>query len=378
MSAFPRPRASSPVWGSRPATTALICLSAGLLPAAPQRVVPGGADLRAAPSDTAFVVTQMLGGEAVDVCGDTSATWVSVVPPDRVSLWMYGDLVRNGTVIAPKVEVRSGPGINYEAVGLVAKGIALTVRGNQGPWIEIAPPAGCQLWLKRSRLMDDGRVLESVPAPPASAAAGQTAVQRPPTPPPSSRARTVAEHEPTPLPAAVAPASASPLRTPIPAATKSTVAAAVAPQTVAAVVPVPGQQRPVQTHVGSDETPAADSSGSGAQPPALSSSATVALPSGAEPVGSVTVDGVVRPRGLFYRRMALPYRLVRRDGYGRSLTVCILQPTPTLDLARLEGAPVRVSGRQYLVAGWRHPLVIAERADPLPAEPAPVTGPVLR
>jgi hypothetical protein len=389
------------------AAAMLSALSADLLCATPLRITAGGTDLRAAPSDTAFVVAQALGGETLDVRGDPSAAWVSVVPPDRVSLWMYGDLVRNGAVIAPKVSVRAGPGINYEAVGDVTKGTQLVLRGSQGAWLEIAPPDGCLLWVRKGQVRDAPGGLS--PAPVAlvqeSSPSTQVAVSAPVIPAPAEnvrppepvRAANTSRVVRVQAPAAVVSAtsvlpSTPRVANPQPALDRKPAAAAVpaVPRTEArpATPTVQPARQPVQqtaqqgagvaaAHPRLPQSPAAQPVPPPPPPQPVPPPAVAdVLPPGAEAVGSVLIEGVVRPRGIFFRYMDIPYRLVRRDEYDRALTVCVLQQGPKVDLSRFEDSPVHISGRQYLVKGWRYPLVVVEKINRLAAEPAPLRTPL--
>lgn len=88
------------------------------------------------------------------VVGDLpdEGTWVQVVPPEPVSLWVYRELVRNGSVLADKVRVRSGAGLNFHPVGTLNKGDRVEVRGTYGDWVKIKPPSGLGFWVLRDQV----------------------------------------------------------------------------------------------------------------------------------------------------------------------------------------------------------------------------------
>ena len=95
-----------------------------------QRIVgSSGAHLRAAPSDRAFSVVTIRVGTQVRVLDDSQQGWIGILAPQNAALWVYGDLIRNDRVIAPRMLVRAGPGIDYEGVGEIKKGERVTVRG---------------------------------------------------------------------------------------------------------------------------------------------------------------------------------------------------------------------------------------------------------
>lgn len=110
-------------------------------------------NLRAAPSLESEVVTQVSKGDILCALG-TNGNWVQVAPPTNVDLWAYGELVQDGVVLAPRLVVRSGPGINYTPVGRMDKGQKLQVRGAHGDWMKIAPPSGAGLWISRQFVED--------------------------------------------------------------------------------------------------------------------------------------------------------------------------------------------------------------------------------
>lgn len=343
----------------------------------PVRVVDGGCDLRAAASDGAFVVSHVPGGETLQADDAASGDWISVRPPDRVSLWIYGDLVRDGSVIAPKVQIRAGPGINYEVVGTVGRGEPLNVRNSQGVWLEIAPNPGCRVWVKRSHVRTgpaEGQPVarpaplpvvippDRVTAVPAGGRIDATtnAVTRPALPVvPSMRPSTPAPVTALNPPAPVTPTIA-PVRAPVPAPV-------VRPSAVNPSLTVPRRTPPVPTDAVQPER----------QTVRRVKSGQVNLPADAEAVGIVSVDGVIRPMGLFSGYRSRPYRLVRRDQYNRAVTVCVLTGGGDA-LTAAVGLPVRIRGEQYLSDSSRYPIVAVSGLERLPTEPPPVSTPFLR
>jgi uncharacterized protein YgiM (DUF1202 family) len=111
------------------------------------RVTGDHVNLRAAASEESEVVAQVARGDLLQVSGNPGVDWVSVVPPATASLWIYGDLVKDGAVVSSKAQVRAGPGISYKVVGTLEKERKVTVQDATGEWFKIEPPAGCVLWI---------------------------------------------------------------------------------------------------------------------------------------------------------------------------------------------------------------------------------------
>lgn len=155
--------------------------------------------LRAAAAEQAEVVGQvMTGDELTAPDGPATGAWVRVVPPDAVSLWIYGELVRNGSVAVDRAQVRGGPGLQFKRVGELARGTPVTARGTFGDWLKIAPPPGSALWISRAYVEPLAPPAAAVAALPLSAPAVTNALAVAPPPPP------VAPPEPLPTVAPVA------------------------------------------------------------------------------------------------------------------------------------------------------------------------------
>jgi len=95
------------------------------------------------PSGTEFAVRDELSDEAV---------WLRIEPPEHVSVWVYRELVGDGVVLADKVRVRSGAGLNFHPVGSLNKGDRVEVRGKYGDWLKIKPPPGLCFWVLRDQV----------------------------------------------------------------------------------------------------------------------------------------------------------------------------------------------------------------------------------
>jgi hypothetical protein len=138
-------------------------LAAGPLPL---RVTADRVILRASPHAEGEIVGQVMAGDvlaATELPGTQS--WIRVAAPPSVDLWVYAELIRDGRIAVNKVQVRGGPGIQFQRVGELARGDAVTVRGTVGDWARIAPPEGCHLWIHRDFV---ATILPPTPAPPST------------------------------------------------------------------------------------------------------------------------------------------------------------------------------------------------------------------
>ena len=94
------------------------------------------------PSDTVLTVS----GELTD------GPWVSIEPPNEVSVWIYRELVRDGQVLADKSQVRAGAGMTYRPIASLDRGDQIKVRGVYGDWLKIKPPPGTCFWVLRDQV----------------------------------------------------------------------------------------------------------------------------------------------------------------------------------------------------------------------------------
>ena len=105
--------------------------------------------LRAAPELNSILLDRAMEGDRLVLVDDSNAEWFGVVPPDRVDLWVNGEFVQDGNVIPDRLNVRSGPSLNHSVVGVVEQDQELTIRGEAGGWLRIAPPMGTVVWISR-------------------------------------------------------------------------------------------------------------------------------------------------------------------------------------------------------------------------------------
>lgn len=272
-------------------------------------------NLRAGPSDQAEVVAQVSKGQTLAAQGGLENEWVSVIPPANVSLWVYGDLVKDGIVAASKAQVRAGPGISYRIVGALQKGQKLTVRETKEDWLKIAPPPGCALWISRKFIEPVGADKEADKQP----------------------------LKTTPEPGVAA----------MPAKPQEETQRAITPNT-AAVAPHDAQAKP---HL---PTPAAGTQ----QSQSISDNYSLDendLIRTMEQGKHVEYEGVLNYSSFVLKRPS-KYVLVVVDEKGRILDSCYVLGRDA-QFEALVGRQVRVSGKQYWVQGVRYSVIAPDRTD---------------
>lgn len=118
------------------------------------RVIEGRAAVFASTNAVREAVAWMPSGTDLTVRGELQdeAVWVCVEPPERVSVWIYRELVRDGEVVADKSRLRSGAGLNFRTIGSLNKGERVDVRGKYGDWLRIRPPAELDFWVLRDQV----------------------------------------------------------------------------------------------------------------------------------------------------------------------------------------------------------------------------------
>jgi len=131
------------------------------------RVIEGRIGVYSSTNAVREALAWLPSGTEFSVCGELGDdAWVSIEPPDTVSVWIYRELVRDGVVVADKSLVRTGAGLSFRPVAVLDKGAAVAVRGVYGDWLKIKPPADVRFWVLR----DQVEPVATQPSPEADAA----------------------------------------------------------------------------------------------------------------------------------------------------------------------------------------------------------------
>lgn len=117
------------------------------------RVTADRANLRYPTADAVEVAGVVTAGQELTVLGPLEGNWVPVVPPDDVSAWVYGELVRKGRIVRDKTQLRAGPGLNFRIVGSLDHDTEIEPRGRLGDWLKIRLPPSLPVWISRRAVM---------------------------------------------------------------------------------------------------------------------------------------------------------------------------------------------------------------------------------
>ncbi|MEO0279116.1 MAG: SH3 domain-containing protein [candidate division WOR-3 bacterium] len=119
------------------------------------RIIADNVNVRARPSLTGEVIGQLNKGEIVRVNGEILTVkrddnslpellWVRIELPSKFEVWVAKRYVdsQSGSVIANKLNVRSGPSIFHSVICVLEKGVKVKIIREHGEWLAIEPPVG--------------------------------------------------------------------------------------------------------------------------------------------------------------------------------------------------------------------------------------------
>ena len=110
------------------------------------RVTGDRVSLRAKPDLNGDLLERAMRGEEMVFFEKTNG-WVAVQAPESLDFWVAAEYVQNGVIQPEKLNVRSGPSLNYSVVAVLSKGDAVSLRGEFNDWLKIAPPQGSKVWI---------------------------------------------------------------------------------------------------------------------------------------------------------------------------------------------------------------------------------------
>ena len=306
-------------------------------------------NLRAAPNSEAEVVGQVSRNDTLVLQGEITDAWVKVSPPESINLWIFASLVKDGKITASAAQVRAGAGLNYHTVGRLQRGDAVTIRGQVGDWLKIAPFPEASVWVTNSYV--------SLNAP--------------------SKAAPIPAPIPAPAPepvAAPAPALAAPAQTPAPATQTPVPAPAhvaqVAPPKTAPPpqAPVTQAQKPVAKPPAPPPPPSANQAQSSqSRRTLLGNRSDVAVVGPASvPASKLRSDVAQAAKGSYAGVLALSpagshpagFRLVAFDGDSPRTLCYVLGNSRQLD--SLRGGRFTIEGAVYWYNGTSLPTVFAQ------------------
>ncbi|HOX03906.1 MAG TPA: SH3 domain-containing protein [Candidatus Paceibacterota bacterium] len=324
----------------------------------PGVIKTGVANVRALPSLSSEVITQLKEGDAVWILDTVSidkpkpgepSDWTRIRMPEKITAWVFADYVNPGpnTVKASRLNVRAGPGENYSVVARLEKGATVRVIRQVDDWIEIASPESASAFVASS-------LVSRTPAAAAAASARPSSPPAPAVEPARPIARSAA---PTPSPAPVpvpppTPASApAPVVTPAPTPAAAPPAAAVSPAAPPAPLPA----------VASAPAP---ESRPPAIPPDPAPAVTVAPAADSVPVKRVVIrEGIVQP--TFSLPAPSAFELVSIET-GRKINY-LYNPSTNWNLRSYIQRKVRITGEEAMDERWQYtPVLRVDKIQLLP------------
>lgn len=294
--------------------------------------------VRSRPSLKGEVVTRLERGQRVLVfeeglppllASDTVTEWVRIELPAGSRVWVAAEYMdpAEGVVLARLLNVRAGPSEDYAVLGRVSRGAKLSVVGGTNDWLEVLAPPGLSGYVA-------AYLLE--PAPPRPVPAPEAAA---PEPAPPSRDAVPADAAPSP-------------ETPTPKTPPTETPPTPIPPGPAADPEVPPASEPTWPPV-----PAP------LPPPASPPTAAPLLGDTASEPASPPARRVVWREGIVRATLSLqaPTRYELR-GTDTGVRLNYLLPAdPGPHLRPFRGKRVRVTGEEFLDAGWATPLLRVEK-----------------
>jgi len=274
--------------------------------------------LRAAPQLTSVLLARAAFDDQLVLTDNSNPEWVGVRPPESIDLWVHRKFLQDDTVLPAKLNIRSGPSLSHEVVGVVQRGDKLTVRGNLDGWIKIAPPAGTTVWI--SRLYTD----IATKAPLVSSAEPVVIDVKPGVPEvPEEPVILITVESPKPVVAEVIEAEVKPVVRKVeqPMINEILIAAVALPDLPATLTPDSDKEQ------GVDEQ----------------------------------FSGILQPAN------AILYKLV--DAKFESIVICYVRGNQQ-QMEALKGRTLSLSGKAYWAAGLETPFLVPEKIEVL--SPAPV------
>lgn len=105
----------------------------------PQGTVTAGVlNVRVRPSSKSDAILQLKRGDTV-VIVEKNDEWTAIRPPENSSLYISSPLIADGKLISAS-NLRSGPGVNFQSLGVLPKGTPVTVIEDKNSWSRIEVP----------------------------------------------------------------------------------------------------------------------------------------------------------------------------------------------------------------------------------------------
>jgi SH3-like domain-containing protein len=103
-------------------------------------------NLRVRPDDHSEVVGQAAYGDLISVKSQVDG-WAEISMPQSLDAWVHSEFIEDNAVMPKQLNVRGGPGINYQVIGRLDRGTRVVARGEISEWLKIQPPGSVSIWI---------------------------------------------------------------------------------------------------------------------------------------------------------------------------------------------------------------------------------------
>lgn len=102
-------------------------------------------NIRVKPNTKFSAVARLKYGDTVEIVRQ-NGDWYEIIAPKNSTVWVSANFIKAGHTTR-KVNVRPGPGINYQAYGTIPANQPVTIISDlSSEWTKIAPPPGLTAW----------------------------------------------------------------------------------------------------------------------------------------------------------------------------------------------------------------------------------------
>ena len=114
-------------------------------------ITAGVLNVRVKPSAKSDAILQLKRGDEVVVI-EQGKEWTAIRPPENSSLYISSALIVEGK-LKSAANLRSGPGVNFQSLGILPKGTPVTVLADKNSWSRIGvPEAAIKCYIARLHL----------------------------------------------------------------------------------------------------------------------------------------------------------------------------------------------------------------------------------
>ncbi len=78
--------------------------------------------------------------------------WYKIKLPKEALSFVHKDCIEEGKVLANRLRVRAGCGLNFNVLGVLKKGDVVNILEEDADWLRITPPEGCSGWIQEDYL----------------------------------------------------------------------------------------------------------------------------------------------------------------------------------------------------------------------------------